>query len=390
MLNYKKGGSMNFKLSLILSLTLLLASCKNPPTKTDEVDYGFNPPPTWHSSMNNLKQNMLNLQPYIFNSNKFKDAKNYSFLQKNIHELAVEASNVKHSPMIKNLDPTTRFVAAQFSEELQRADTNFKEGWAEYSRSQLVKVTSYCLECHTRMNQGPSFKADQDNQVFVKTLPVINQIEFMIAFREFDAAFNLVLKDLKEIKPDIRIENKTDTIAKLGLQIAVQFMNDPARAHQITQAIDTNPSLPNYLKKPNQLWKKSIANWESNVGGRKLSDVRALVKNRISEIEDMRAIPILLNLLTENLNQNELGEVLLLTGQSYDELHPFSTLALHENYYESCIHKAPETSWAKICLSKYSDSIIMGYSGSSGTNIPKDVKGHLESLRNIIKSQNKK
>lgn len=375
-------------ISILAMALLTLASCKGQPTKTDEVINGFAPPPTWHSSMQNLKENMLGLQPYIFNPTAFKDEKNQAFLQKNIHELAVEGSNVKHNPMLKNQDPTIRFVATQFAEELQRADENFKNGWSEYSRSQLIKVTSYCLECHTRMDQGIAFKADPDNQLFIKKLPVINQIEFMIAFREFEAAYNASLSELKLDQNNKNANYRIENIAKLGLQVAIQFMNDIDRASQIVKAIELNHSLPVYLKQSNKDWKKSIEKWSSKNGGRDLATVRALVKNRTSEIEDMRAIPILLNILTENLNQNDLGEALLLTGQSYDELHPFSAIPLHENYYESCIYKAPETKWAKICLSKYSDSIIMGYSGSGGTRIPMDVKNHLEELRKIIKKAN--
>lgn len=344
------------------------------------------PPPLWNSSMQNMKQNMITLQPYIFNKVVFNDRDNFQFLSKSIHKLAIESANIKHDPMISTRDPTVRFVASQFADELRRADENFKGPWKEYSRSQLVKVTNYCLECHTRLHQGPSFEKDEVEAPFMKTLPVADQIEFMIAFRQYDAAYKMVLANLSGTQKNKDVNFKIDRIVQLGLLISVEYLKDEERTRKITQAIDHNPSLPAYLKQSNEVWKKSIENWSQQGNINTLVQIRSLVNSRISEIEDMRAISALLQLLTNDLNQDELGEALMLTGQSYEALHAISIMSLDENYYESCIRKTPETKWAKVCLDKLSDSLNMGYSGSGGTRLPRHVTAQLDELKNVIKN----
>ena len=369
---------------LIFISCIALNACQSKPTKTDPVDYGFMPPPLWNSSMQNMKQNMITLQPYIFNKELFNDRDNFQFLSKSIHKLAIESANIKHDPMILTRDPTVRFVAAQFAEELQRADENFKGPWKEYSRSQLVKVTSYCLECHTRLHQGPEFGKDEIENPFMKTLPVNDQIEFMIAFRQYDAGYKMVLANINGADKNKDKNFKIDRVVQLGLLISVQYLRDEERTRKIIQAIEKNPSLPVYLKRSNEVWKKSVENWSHQGNINSLAQIRSLVKSRISEIEDMRAISALLQLSINDLTQDELGEALLLTGQSYEALHAISLMSLDENYYESCIRKTPETKWAQVCLEKLSDSLTMSYSGSSGTHIPRQVKALLEELKNVI------
>lgn len=324
------------------------------------------------------------LEPYIFDKKKFNDSKNLKFLSKEIHNLAMESANVKHDPTILSRDPTVRFVSIHFAEELHRADKNFQGGWQEFSRSQLANVTSYCIECHTRLREGPEISSRNATEPYVNKLSIPDQIEFMIAFRQFDSAFNLALKTLKDIQPNSEVSSKADEIARLGLLVAVQYKQDKLKAQNLVAAIEKNSSLPSYLKQKNKLWKTSLAQWDPSESMRTLSEIRILVKQRHSEIEDMQAIPALLQILTDDLSANELGEALLLTGESYESLNKISIMSLHENYYESCVRKVPKTKWAKICFRKLNDSIISGYTGSSGMHIPIDIQKSMKNLKKEI------
>ena len=102
----------------------------------------------------------------------------------------------------------------------------------------------------------------------------------------------------------------------------------------------------------------------------------------------MRAIPSLLALLTSNLNRDELGEALLLTGETYESLNRISILSLHKNYYESCVRKAPKTKWAQICYKKFTDSVTLDYSGTAGIKIPPEIKKQMGDLKNVIERSN--
>jgi hypothetical protein len=378
---------MKTQFQIFLAL-IFISACQSKPTQTDFVpggaEQGFLPPPVWNASMQNLKQDMISIQHFIFDQAEFEKPENQAFLKKQIHQLAETSKNIKHDPVVYTKDPTVRFVATQFADELQRADENFKAGWSDYSRWQLVKVTSYCLECHTRMKDGPSFNPENSTRSYFTQLPIASRIEFMMAFRQFEPAFKLVLENLKENKSEQKVDVKSDRIAHLGLLIAVQYMQDPEKANQLVTAIDRNSSLPEYLKKANRTWKKSLAQWNPNKLLNNLPDVKAVYAHRLSEVDDMIAVPALLRILTSPLNREELGETLFMTGQAYENLHRFSYISLHENYYESCVRQASHTKWGLICYKKLSDSIAEGYSGSAGVKIPVEMKQRLESLKKVV------
>ncbi len=383
----KKGGNVKIYLMRCIGL-IILVSCQNTPTQTDQInggpEQGFLPPPVFNASMQNLKTHMIELQHYVFDKKQFEDPENKEFLQKEIHKLAVESKNVRHDPILLNKDPTVKFVATQFADEIQRADENFKTGWGEYARWQLVKATSYCLECHTRMRDGVSFKPPQTTRNYFTNLPAAAQIEFMIAFRQFEPALALCLEKLKEFRLQSVQNPEIDRIARLGLLIAVQYMQDPEKAKRIVRVIEKNSSLPLYLKISNKSWKESLDRWNPNDTFRFLPEVRELVRSRKSEIEDMRAIAALLKMITDGLNTEELGEALYLTGQSYESLNKISMMSLHENYYEYCVGRASHTKWGGLCYQRLSESITDGYSGSSGTRIPVKLKMKLEELKKEI------
>ncbi len=381
---------MHFYLRIGLVL-LILFGCQSQPTHSDYqeggADQGFLPPPVWNATMQNLKQDMISIQHFIFDQQQFESPDNQSFLKKQIHKLSEESKSIKHDPVTFTKDPTLRFVARQFSDEIQSAEQNFNAGWLEYSRGQLIKVTSYCLECHTRMRDGASFNPENSNRDYLTRLPVASRIEFMIAFRQFEPAYNLALENLKLDLKDTKIEIDSNRIARLGLLVATQYLQDQEKTEKIIQTIEKNSTLPEYLRKANRTWKKSLANWDINATLNSLPDVRAFNSRRLSEVDDMVTIPALLRLLSTPLNREELGESLYLAGQSYENLQRFSFISLHENYYESCVRQSSHTKWGALCYKKLSDSIYEGYSGSSGTHIPAEIKLKLINLKKVIEEK---
>lgn len=328
--------------------------------------------------MQNLKKDLIILQPFIFDKKKFNDNQNEAFLKKSIHALSVGSQNVKHDPVLRDKDPTVRFVATQFASEIQEADMNFQNGFREYARSQLTKVTSYCLECHTRLKDGIEVRLQDSVEPYVNSLPVKDQIEFMIAFRQYDSAFKIALK---EVKSTLSSREDLEEITRLGLLVSVRFMQDKDRAELLSAALRSNPKVAPYLKNRNLTWKKSLQAWNSGKPLVTLSDIRLLGKAGTSEIEDMRTIPALLRLLTDELSDDELGEALFLTGKSYENLMGISILTLHENYFESCINRVPHSRWSKQCYKRYEDSIVASYTGSAGTRVPLSVRTKLNTLK---------
>ena len=365
----------------------MISGCQHPPTKSNfdptGGDVGFKPPPVWNGSMQNLKAHLINLEPYIFDKSKFSAKENEEFIKNEMHELTIQASYVKHDPVVSTKDPTVKFVANQFAEELQQAGENFEDGWKEYSRSQLMKVTTFCVACHTRFRQGPEFK-DSIHPTYVSSLSPRNQVELHVAFREFDKAFLLSANSLATDASTFTNETDMYAIALLGLQVAAQFQNDKEKANQLLRIIEKNKTAPTYLKLANERWKKSVSRWDPNQTFHQLSDIRSLINERQSEIDDMRALAALLTMLGDKVAENQLGETLFLTGQSYEFLGSASSLSLQDNYYEACVRKVPKTVWGRRCFDNLERSVHANYTGLLKLGLPKDVQKKMESLKKIL------
>lgn len=56
-----------------------------------------------------------------------------------------------------------------------------------------------------------------------------------------------------------------------------------------------------------------------------------------------------------------------------------------EHYFELAITTDPKSKWAKMALDKLESEYVAGYSGSSGTHIPDDIKQNLSRLKELVR-----
>jgi hypothetical protein len=337
--------------------------------------------PSWSASMQSLQKTLAELEPFLFNSKAFNDPSKQTFLKEKFESLAKESKNISHSPTLMDKDPTVRFVATQFAGDLARSSAAFNEGKTEFARYQAVKVTSSCIQCHTRMQQGPAFTFSK-TESFFSLMPPAEQAEYLIASRRFDQAFQLLVKYFEDPEKEALSPWSLDKAAGLAMIIAVQYEQDIKKAEKISDLILKDKTKPLFLKEKAEQWKKSIAKWKAEKKKpANLADLSNLLKTKESEVDAMRVIPEVLKFLGKSRSASETGEALLLAGESYEMLNQISPMELHENYYESCIHNVPHTGVAKKCYKKLHNSVRVGYSGSRGTNIPVEVEVWLNKLK---------
>jgi hypothetical protein len=53
-------------------------------------------------------------------------------------------------------------------------------------------------------------------------------------------------------------------------------------------------------------------------------------------------------------------------------------------YYESCVRTSPKTQLSKTCYHRLKNSILLGYSGSSGTHLPREERERLKELQKLV------
>lgn len=367
--------------SIAISLVIIAGiACKSQVEKTSaEATQGTVEASTWSSSMQGLRASLNKLTPYIFSEEDFSNQKNEAMLKQEISLMAARSKVLNHNPTINNRDPSIRFVASQFSEDLSRAAESFEYGKKNFSRYQLMKVSSYCVECHTSDQRGVE-KDVYKNAAFFNGLKATDKAEYLIANRDFDGAFDILSNSLKQGNS---LDNfSTDRHLRLMLLIAVRFKDSLVMSERVISMLKTNKNLPPFLKIKMTNWEKSLAVWrKQNKQAKDLSLAEQIFNHASSEIDSMRALNILHKLFSVGIAGEKESEALYLAGKCYEQLNEISPLELHESYYKACIYNLPGTSIAKKCYKSLEEAVSVSYTGSSGVHIPVDVEVWLKEFK---------
>ncbi|MEZ4750489.1 MAG: hypothetical protein R3B54_07620 [Bdellovibrionota bacterium] len=78
---------------------------------------------------------------------------------------------------------------------------------------------------------------------------------------------------------------------------------------------------------------------------------------------------------------SDASEAYMLTGMAYESIDELKLWSLPEVYYQSCIRTYPHSTQAERCYTRFEENIYAGYTGSSGTHLPSDVRTKLQTLR---------
>jgi hypothetical protein len=282
-------------------------------------------------------------------------------------------------------------------EDLARAVSALATGNRDYARLTIRESIGYCIQCHTQTASGPNFPK-LELSFDASSLSPLGRGDFFAATRQFDralASYQEGVKDSAYAKRDIF---GWERAVKSALAIAVRFKQSPKESQKIAQAVLNNKSAPESLKSAAQSWMGSISEWSKQVSTKKTDPTltiaqklidQADAKQDVSAPQDvpyLRASALLHQWLSENPAKSDQANVerakaLWLAGRAAEASRELNFWTLHERYYELCIDDAPKTETAKACFSLLSDSVITGYTGSSGTNLPAEEERRLARLK---------
>gem|GEM_PF-391793 len=392
MLESMKTSNSSF--AFLLTACGLFISCHSQPPVENQTAAA----PTFTASMQNLKELMIQLLPIVVDVAQFNAPENRQRVDSDVQKLVEVSRQVVHSPVTEKLDPGLRMISTAFSEDLRRAQESLTQGKRDFARYNLLNVTAYCIECHTRTAVGPSFKSPSLEQAILRLKPM-ERGEFLLATREFDRALAEFTSAIKDMTSHAGSQFDLERAVRQALSITVKFQRDPQKALQVVDLIVNSQNTPYYLRQNARAWQVALNDWKKEkIGaGTKSSDVikhaEGLVRaGRVSQtgtverggdIYYLRALSELNAVLMGRLQAEELGHSLYLTGVCYEALRDSTIWALHEDYYESCIRQVPHGKWSEKCYTHLEESIYLGYSGTSGLSLPLDVKVKLDDLKKL-------
>jgi hypothetical protein len=344
-----------------------------------------------------MKATLVNLLPLVLDPAKFNLPANKERIQKDVKDLVDVSKQVNHSPVMNHTDPSMRFISTAFSQDLARAQESLELDKREFARYTLLNVSSYCIECHTRTSSGPAFTTPELEKT-ISTMDPMARGEFLLATRQFVKAFAEFENVIRTTIASGTRFFDLDKAVRYALAISVKFQQDPKKSLEIVQLIESSDKAPYYLKQDAHAWAGSIREWQAEKKTKASSDILRhsdnLLKlgktaqmgasNRGGEIYFLRAISELNGFLqAPDVSPDNMGHGLYLMGIAYEAVGDVSIWSLHEDYFESCIRLVAHSKWAERCYTKLEESSYMGYTGTSGVQLPIDVQMKLESLRKL-------
>jgi hypothetical protein len=328
------------------------------------------------------------LQSYLVSEKKFSSKKNEDEILKLLNDLNSNFKTAKSGTNSLNKQAGFNASLEVIGDKLDDTITRFSDGKKSYALWRLKTVSQYCSSCHT------TFKSDSK---FVTRLAPPNDLsnielaDYYLASRQYDLAQPILIKNIyKANNPQIRISN-----IRKWLTVEVRVYKHPEKTIAELSKFYKQIKFTAYEKEELQDFIDSLQRWikEGELNVPVLKKAENLIRQALGmndpllgkrgTVELLRATAYLHELL-ENAEVNtipeERGQILYLLGLSYSRLPLFFVSELPELYLEQCIREYPGSYSAKECFRLYSNNVQVGFTGSSGTDVPKEEEEEMSEL----------
>ena len=389
------------RLILTAMLTLLPGLVLGAPAKSagGENKGSLTATSEWRARMRTLLGNVVELFPLALDEKKFTDPGNREKIKGLLSELTRTTKDLethtKKSQAKAGLDPALAYSAGVLNEDLEIASSLFAAGRSDQARIFLRHSLSQCLGCHTQTNEGNHYAFDVFQNSLAKVDPK-SKLLALAATRQFDQAlkeFETIIAAPKSGEQPELSAIETEQVSRLALSIAVRVKEDPRAAASVIEKIAIAPSASPGFKKTVEAWRSSVAAWEKEKATAKsLEAARKLIAKAEGErekgfgagdVDYLRASAILHESLRTDGDPKLQAQTYSELASVYDNLSGFVFWDLSERYLEACIRKSPHSPLAKGCFDRYKEDLFVGYTGSSGTDVPALIQKHLAELKRL-------
>jgi tetratricopeptide (TPR) repeat protein len=373
---------------------LILTSCKSSSQKPAEETTPANTAQAtkdlhWPNQMQELTKNLSDLLPLVADPQQYSAPEKRPMVSKTIESIKKLAHNITDKSPTPDKDPSIRFIAQRFEQNIQLSLDSYQSGHYEFSRSILKGSMSQCVQCHTRLEIGPTL-TKPDYLTSLKDISIVDRIQFLVASRYFKEALEELDSALKNSE-QLSIVS-WQKLVQLGLIIHVRFSYDIKESDQFINRLNKNANVPFFIKRNIPFWQNSIAAWKSQTSTlldlKSASDLiqkgEKLSKESRSDgglIEYLRAAHFMHMFLANEKPQPIKAQALYHLGLIYENIGEAGSWSMNEDYYELCIRTEPHSEIAQKCFAKYQESLIAGYSGTGGLFLPADMQKKMNELR---------
>lgn len=353
----------------------------------------------WAGKMQDLAADVRNLVPYIYSRQAFFNPANSARIQRGLKEFAKQAHAISPE-MGKSFfgeDPLVSYSLEGLQSDLERSADAYSMGQVEYARTVAKAAVNHCFRCHSITKEGSAAERWDLSQLQMTNLTTLERVDLLVAARKYEEAVQLLEGLMRDGDFAQSFPFDFEAALRKYLSLMIRAENNPKRSLKELDRILEMKDLPYYVGEQARSWRTSLLEWGKSAAKKSKKNLLAQARDRIArateiqqfakdhagDIEYLRATALLHEFLRTNKNAQSMADAYFLLGQAYEVLDELGYWNLHERYYESCITNAPRSELAKKCYGRLEASVFLGFSGSSGVNIPANEKARLKRLKEL-------
>jgi hypothetical protein len=354
--------------------------------------------------MNEVAKSFVKLIPYMSDVTKFKEKESEKEIKDRLQFILNAFKTSGHVDKFKKTEfkATYNVMVEHLDETIESFDTNHKV----FAYKKLKATGQLCMSCHNMVKGG--------KKGFVKDIGKVKSDDFA---NKYDyAEFLYLTKDYRKADRNYRkwtefVTSKVTSknsladdivfksaIKVMTINLAVYFTPKKGRDF-LNRTLQINSLTPS-LKSEFRAWNDALIPWmnwkrPSTISKTYLYD---FIKKHLEPLEkdgeimvNSEVLPTLLitkglmDKYLQNSSRDESVAVAMYWKSVAERLVGFSYFfSLADMQLKSCIKDYPKSKIAKKCYAEYEKQMILGFSGSAGTNLPSDVKAELKSLKTLI------
>jgi len=349
--------------------------------------YG-NPKNDWKTEMQVILQNYL----MVYNELS-KDEKdiNKTRVKAAFKELTTFKNNTlkSKSSHLSQKDPLVKNSLSNIDRTFKKASELFDVGNFQGSKQFMSSSIAQCVACHR--NGGSNTKMGEMVNLFKFENPVF-KARLLLAMRDFKAA----KKEYKALLSSDQSRGKLATDKLIGEYTSVLLSSSKSSKLKSRLSPLWRKNAKGISKKTSDKIQKFVDKYNSKVDLKNTYSKIGFAETLMSTYENpelmyTQEFQFLKALLTylyhsemKNLDtKRQKAKAYYTLGKIYSNGSYMDQFLLPENYFESCIKAIPHSALARICYKEMETRITLGWTGSSGTKVPKEEMKRLAKMKTL-------
>lgn len=375
--------------SVLLCAVLLWIAPVHARTATPEADDRE----TTRARMRDIFESIRVLLPLSVRKDAFAAPENRATVEQAL--VALEQNADALAEHAHSDDPARRHLGGSLSTDAGQALLLYRSQQFDESAFQIQQTTENCVACHTKhrgTGNVPVARHFVDKSA-LRALPLAERARLEVATRQFDEAADSYEKLLASPKV-----HAGDLVGPLGdyLTLMVRVEDDYARARKTLDRFARRPDLWRHLRHDVESWSRALRELAPY---RDLPPNLASARSLIERARQLQTVPadrggwihylVASSVLQRFLalpppSARDAAEAYYMLGLCETHIGDRQWISQADLYLESAIRLAPKEPFAAEAYLLLEEDTLVGYTGSSGANLPDSVASHLEELRALV------